>query len=190
MVEVSPVLRGLQWQALRCPGPPPAADSDTSAGADPQQGEQGQQACSSIGSSTSSGDNSSGAPSSEAISGVSGWSGAHVSWHRSLEEVEPEGPALYIAHEFLDALPVHQFQRTGGYTGAAGVPWPGLDWGASACRLLPSETYAVSTAGSTGRACPCPLHVLLPPLISVPACPLTPTPRARLVRAAGGCRVL
>jgi hypothetical protein len=48
------------------------------------------------------------------LSGVSGWSGAPVSWHRSLDEVDTEaGPALYIAHEFLDALPVHQFERTG-----------------------------------------------------------------------------
>lgn len=41
-------------------------------------------------------------------------SGMRISWHRSLEEVDAgacAGPALYVAHEFLDALPVHQFER-------------------------------------------------------------------------------
>ncbi|CAL5220482.1 g2508 [Coccomyxa viridis] len=39
-------------------------------------------------------------------------SGAEVRWHRSLDDVRGESPALYIAHEFFDALPVHHFQRT------------------------------------------------------------------------------
>jgi NADH dehydrogenase [ubiquinone] 1 alpha subcomplex assembly factor 7 len=35
-----------------------------------------------------------------------------VCWRGSLEEVPLEGPpAVYIAHEFFDALPVHQFVR-------------------------------------------------------------------------------
>ena len=34
-----------------------------------------------------------------------------VSWHASLEPV-PEGPAIVIANEFFDALPVHQAVRT------------------------------------------------------------------------------
>jgi NADH dehydrogenase [ubiquinone] 1 alpha subcomplex assembly factor 7 len=42
--------------------------------------------------------------------------GASVSWHRSLEDVPAAAadgaPTLYIVHEFVDALPVHQFQRT------------------------------------------------------------------------------
>lgn len=53
-----------------------------------------------------------GTPPTEARSGLGG---AQVRWHRSLEDVPGDaaaGPALYIAHEFLDALPVHQFQRT------------------------------------------------------------------------------
>jgi NADH dehydrogenase [ubiquinone] 1 alpha subcomplex assembly factor 7 len=49
----------------------------------------------------------------------SGW-GSHppVYWHRSLDEVSTsrpdndDPPTLYIAHEFIDALPVHQFQKT------------------------------------------------------------------------------
>ena len=35
-----------------------------------------------------------------------------VRWHRSLDDVRGDLPALYIAHEFFDALPVHHFQRT------------------------------------------------------------------------------
>jgi hypothetical protein len=34
-----------------------------------------------------------------------------VHWHASLDAVPNNGPAIYIAHEFLDALPVHQFVR-------------------------------------------------------------------------------
>jgi SAM-dependent MidA family methyltransferase len=34
-------------------------------------------------------------------------SGASVLWHKALEEV-PEGPAIILANEFFDALPVHQ----------------------------------------------------------------------------------
>lgn len=33
-----------------------------------------------------------------------------VHWHRSLDEVPTDVPAIVIAHEFFDALPVHQFQ--------------------------------------------------------------------------------
>lgn len=34
-----------------------------------------------------------------------------VTWHTSLDAVPAAGPCIYIAHEFLDALPVHQFVR-------------------------------------------------------------------------------
>ena len=33
-----------------------------------------------------------------------------VRWYRSLEEVPVDAPAIILAHEFFDALPVHQFQ--------------------------------------------------------------------------------
>lgn len=34
-----------------------------------------------------------------------------VSWHAALEQVPTGSPTIIIAHEFYDALPVHQFQR-------------------------------------------------------------------------------
>jgi NADH dehydrogenase [ubiquinone] 1 alpha subcomplex assembly factor 7 len=37
--------------------------------------------------------------------------GDEPSWHDRLEDV-PDGPALLLANEFFDALPIHQFQRT------------------------------------------------------------------------------
>ena len=37
--------------------------------------------------------------------------GVRVRWHTTLATV-PAGPLILLAHEFFDALPVHQFQRT------------------------------------------------------------------------------
>eukprot|EP00192_Tetraselmis_astigmatica_P004121 CAMPEP_0117682992 /NCGR_PEP_ID=MMETSP0804-20121206/20064_1 /TAXON_ID=1074897 /ORGANISM="Tetraselmis astigmatica, Strain CCMP880" /LENGTH=496 /DNA_ID=CAMNT_0005493359 /DNA_START=181 /DNA_END=1672 /DNA_ORIENTATION=+ len=47
-----------------------------------------------------------------ATEGTSSINRAAVKWHRSLDEVPSDGPTIYIAHEFLDALPVHQFQKS------------------------------------------------------------------------------
>ncbi|XP_020597293.1 protein arginine methyltransferase NDUFAF7, mitochondrial isoform X2 [Phalaenopsis equestris] len=38
--------------------------------------------------------------------------GAPILWHADLEEVPSGLPTIIIAHEFYDALPIHQFQRT------------------------------------------------------------------------------
>lgn len=91
LVEVSPRLRSTQWQALRC-----SAD-----GIESGHGSSGAEA------------SISGSEGDTPAEGISGWNGARVSWHRSVDEVVPHCPVLYLAHEFLDALPVHQFQRTG-----------------------------------------------------------------------------
>ncbi len=40
-------------------------------------------------------------------------SGASIAWRAALSEA-PEGPAIVLANEFLDALPVRQFVRRGG----------------------------------------------------------------------------
>jgi NADH dehydrogenase [ubiquinone] 1 alpha subcomplex assembly factor 7 len=45
----------------------------------------------------------------ETLSGVD----VPVEWHRSLQDV-PRGPAIYIANEFFDALPVYQAVKQGG----------------------------------------------------------------------------
>ncbi|XP_071891751.1 protein arginine methyltransferase NDUFAF7, mitochondrial [Anas platyrhynchos] len=37
--------------------------------------------------------------------------GIPVYWYRGIQDV-PQGYSFYIAHEFLDALPIHKFQRT------------------------------------------------------------------------------
>ncbi|XP_059642369.1 uncharacterized protein LOC132284293 isoform X2 [Cornus florida] len=42
---------------------------------------------------------------------ISTLSGTPVSWHAALEQVPSGLPTIIIAHEFYDALPVHQFQR-------------------------------------------------------------------------------
>ncbi|XP_010425650.1 PREDICTED: protein arginine methyltransferase NDUFAF7 homolog, mitochondrial [Camelina sativa] len=43
---------------------------------------------------------------------ISSLAGTPVHWHATLEEVPSGVPTLIIAHEFYDALPVHQFQKT------------------------------------------------------------------------------
>ncbi|KAF5833036.1 putative S-adenosyl-L-methionine-dependent methyltransferase-domain-containing protein [Dunaliella salina] len=43
--------------------------------------------------------------------GLSRFNGTQVTWHVSLSTVPQEQPAIYIAHEFFDALPVHQFVK-------------------------------------------------------------------------------
>ncbi|XP_020106331.1 protein arginine methyltransferase NDUFAF7, mitochondrial isoform X2 [Ananas comosus] len=43
---------------------------------------------------------------------ISGISGAPVHWHAALEQVPSGLPTIILAHEFYDALPIHQFQKT------------------------------------------------------------------------------
>ncbi|CAN6451384.1 unnamed protein product [Victoria cruziana] len=51
-------------------------------------------------------------PGSDSKRTVSTLSGATVSWHAALEQIPPGLPTIIIAHEFYDALPVHQFQKS------------------------------------------------------------------------------
>ncbi|KAG5416504.1 hypothetical protein IGI04_004071 [Brassica rapa subsp. trilocularis] len=43
---------------------------------------------------------------------ISSLAGTPVHWHATLEEVPSGLPTIIIAHEFYDALPVHQFQKS------------------------------------------------------------------------------
>ncbi|CAN8255456.1 unnamed protein product [Cochlearia groenlandica] len=43
---------------------------------------------------------------------ISSIAGTPVYWHATLEEVPSGVPTIIIAHEFFDALPVHQFQKS------------------------------------------------------------------------------
>nr|XP_019706624.1 protein arginine methyltransferase NDUFAF7, mitochondrial isoform X5 [Elaeis guineensis] len=43
---------------------------------------------------------------------ISMLSGSPVSWHSTLEQVPLGTPTIIIAHEFYDALPIHQFQKS------------------------------------------------------------------------------
>lgn len=38
--------------------------------------------------------------------------GTPVSWYRAIQDISYTGNCFFIAHEFFDALPVHQFQKT------------------------------------------------------------------------------
>jgi NADH dehydrogenase [ubiquinone] 1 alpha subcomplex assembly factor 7 len=74
-------------------------------------------------------------------SGRLGDAGAH--WHDGWEDV-PEGPAIAIANEFIDALPVHQLVRQGGAWRERLV---GLDDAGTALRfeLSPGESPAAAS---------------------------------------------
>ncbi|XP_042461816.1 protein arginine methyltransferase NDUFAF7, mitochondrial [Zingiber officinale] len=74
MVECSPALQKVQYDALKCMDE--ATNDDSS--------------------------------SKKTISMVSGSS---IAWHSTLEQVPSGLPTIIIAHEFYDALPVHQFQK-------------------------------------------------------------------------------
>ncbi|KAI8474878.1 MAG: S-adenosyl-L-methionine-dependent methyltransferase [Monoraphidium minutum] len=93
LVELSPALRRVQWTALKC----------ASAGGD--GGPKGPDAGAAGGEAAGGGGE---APPLEGVAGVGG-GGARVRWRAALDEVPAEGPpAVYLAHEFFDALPVHQ----------------------------------------------------------------------------------
>ena len=111
-IEVSPALRKIQAETLRC------EDVEmTSAGAGdglrvPKNVTRDENMKNSASVNQSSTSASAKLPVGEARArGTSGINGASVSWHDGLESV-PSGPTLVIAHEFFDALPVRQFQRT------------------------------------------------------------------------------
>lgn len=94
LVEVSPMLRKMQYAKLKC------SSSESSSSPSNRLQDQGQVR-------------------SELTAGRStaGQGGCPVYWHNTIDEVPSDSgvdvggqvPALYIAHEFFDALPAHQF---------------------------------------------------------------------------------
>lgn len=120
LVEISPALRRVQWAALRCA--PAASSSARSSGSDGGgiSGESGDVTVGSGGSGSrgvvggAEGKDAGGGGEMVGVSRVGG-AGAMVRWRAALDEVPVEGPpAIYLAHEFFDALPVHQFVRDKG----------------------------------------------------------------------------
>ncbi|GJP51710.1 hypothetical protein CLOM_g10859 [Closterium sp. NIES-68] len=141
LVEVSPALRRLQWAALKCHAAGAEGGREGGGGEERSEADGGrrtgggEEGKAGSGVAASAGEAAAAAaaaaagaaspsqpqsPSTRAEAaeaelagtGVSGLSGATVTWHSALEDV-PEGvPTILIAHEFFDALPIHQFQKT------------------------------------------------------------------------------
>ena len=108
LIEVSPALREVQARTLRC------VDVETTSAAADDSGARVRVPKNALEGEGGEVDKKSGGdgPSGEAHTrGTSEISGAKVFWHDGLESV-PNGPTLVICHEFFDALPVRQFQRT------------------------------------------------------------------------------
>jgi hypothetical protein len=157
LVEVSPRLRRTQWQALRCSAEGAGLEVGATAGQPASGGPAGGEGGSAVEGSGEGGSTSgSGGESDPPDEGVSGWNGARVSWHRSLEAVVPQCPTLYLAHEFLDALPVHQFQRTGGW-----LPQYCSGIADDVCFIAP-VTSIVSCLHRYRRQCSCSTHQSVP----------------------------
>ena len=113
LIEISPALRKKQFETLKCqgsletfeslnnqllaeikPNPFAAKNTDDDDDDDDDDSEEEDEKLSTKGN----------------VSGITAH-GTKVYWHNSLDDV-PSGPTCIIAHEFFDALPVHQFRRT------------------------------------------------------------------------------
>ena len=138
MVEVSPKLREMQREKLRCDaargrpdGDEPAGENtDAKAAYDIGDGARvladiripknplarGAEDATANDASNSNSDSVGGSTPEDlgwapVDRGVSGLNGRPVEWHETLDAVPP-GPTILIAHEFFDAMPAHQFTRT------------------------------------------------------------------------------
>ena len=107
LIEVSPALRKTQAKTLRC------GELETTAAGGNARFVVPKNVLENETDATGDAGGSSGdAPVGEAHTrGKSEINSAEVFWHDGLESV-PRGPTLVICHEFFDALPVRQFQRT------------------------------------------------------------------------------
>jgi NADH dehydrogenase [ubiquinone] 1 alpha subcomplex assembly factor 7 len=93
--------------------------------------------------------------------------GHNTQWHAALEEI-PDGPALLIANEFFDALPIRQFEQTGegwrermvgldedGETFRLGLA-PGATAGET---LIPEAVRRTAGKGEIAEVCPAGLSI-------------------------------
>ena len=122
MVDVSPANRKAQREALKCGPKTDDAENGDDKGKNPTRHGLGKvrvprNPMTVRGGSDDSEEASSGGSALEELGldpvdvGVSGINGAVVEWHETMDAVPP-GPTIVIAHEFFDAMPVHQFTRT------------------------------------------------------------------------------
>lgn len=101
---------------------------------------------------------------------------AAPTWHDALDTL-PGGPAILLANEFFDALPVRQYQRTerGWCERRVGLDESGPDGGGLAFGLSPDPTPEIAAEGAPGA------------ILTLPAVALDLTRRiaGRLVREGG-----
>ena len=88
--------------------------------------------------------------------------GHGATWHESLGEV-PDGPMILVANEFLDALPIRQFERTAEGWCERLVDWHGGGFRfvlsrqpSPAAALIPDEVRG-APVGSVAEVCPAAL---------------------------------
>jgi NADH dehydrogenase [ubiquinone] 1 alpha subcomplex assembly factor 7 len=109
LVEVSPFMRQQQWDKLQC------SSAGSSSSHQPQLHMLPLSAVTSVNQQQQQQQQQ--LPVEKGIThGISGLNSREVFWHSSIDQLPllPNRPSIYIAHEFLDALPVHQFIRAEG----------------------------------------------------------------------------
>ena len=112
LIEISPALRKKQFETLKCTGSLETFDSLSSpllAAIKPNPFAAKNNNDDSNSSKNTTVDDEKLSTKGN-VSGITA-RGTKVYWHNSLDDV-PSGPTCIIAHEFFDALPVHQFRRT------------------------------------------------------------------------------
>ena len=113
LIEISPALRKKQFETLKCTGSLETFDSLSSpllAAIKPNPFAAKNNNDDSNSSKNTMVDEDEKLSTEGNVSGITA-RGTKVYWHNSLDDV-PSGPTCIIAHEFFDALPVHQFRRT------------------------------------------------------------------------------
>ncbi|KAL6076848.1 Protein arginine methyltransferase NDUFAF7 [Balamuthia mandrillaris] len=108
-VEVSPFMREKQATALGCDVNALKAFHQTQQPSKPAAISESVVVPPSVKSTATTGNTDMDISSSTPV--MQGHNGIKVRWHRHLSDI-PQGPTILLAHEFFDALPVHQFQFT------------------------------------------------------------------------------